>query len=337
MKLTQVCKILELSPIPGADRIEKARVLGWDCVVQKGLHRVGDLVIFVFPDTLIPKQFIDSTYDGEEKVRLKTIRLRGQFSAGLILPLSELGPVTTFEGDDVGYLLCIEKYEKPMPAQLAGKVEGHFPRHIVEKTDEDNYRSNPEAMAELRALGDTVLVATVKADGTSATFLVDPSDNQFKVCSRNYRLTKDDSNAFWEIAAKLNIEQAIRNSGKNLAVQGELVGEGIQGNPMGVRGKNLLVFLIKDLDSGDWYSWNELVDFCLRNSIDHVSVIFKSLSKDLKSNEELQEIADNLKYPNGKPAEGFVLRPVSAKPSASLSKSWLSLKFISQPYDQKSN
>lgn len=341
MKLTQVCKILEINPIPDADRIEKVRVLGWDCVVQKGLHNVGDLVLFIFPDTLVPKKFLDSTYEGDEKVRLKTIKMRGQFSAGLILPMMEvkktLGWDTLYpsEGDDLAELLGIEKYEKPMPAQLAGSINGHFPRHIIEKTDEDNYRSNPDALTELRNLGDEPLVATIKADGSSGTFLVDPSDGVFKVCSRNYELKKDVTNSFWKVAEQFKIEGAIRESGKNLAIQGELVGEGVQGNPMGFKGLNLLVFLIKDLDTGRWFSWDETVDFCLKNRINVVDEVLCVKASELPDSDQLQEMANKLKYNNGRPAEGMVIRPMKPIPSLVLGKFWLSLKVISQPYDQK--
>lgn len=342
MKLTQLVKIASLTPIPEAERIEKAKVLGWDCVVQKGLYQVGDIALFVFPDTLVPKRFLDSSYEGEEKVRLKVVKLKGQYSAGLLIPLDEVKKflpkdkeIALFEGEDLSEYLGIEKYEKPVPAQLAGQIVGQFPTFLVSKTDEDNYRSNPEAVEEMKRLGEEEIAITVKADGSSGTFLVDPSSNEFRACSRNLMLKEDEKNTFWQVANKYKIEEDIRSSGRNLAIQGEIVGPGVQSNNLGFKEIKFLVFLIKDLDSGSWFSWDEVVNFCREsNYLETVEEIGRLKAADLDF-DELQKIADELKYPSGKPAEGLVIRPVRPIPSNSLQKFWLSLKVVSQPYAKK--
>jgi len=339
MKLTQIVKILDIQPIEGADRIERARVLAWDVVVMKGLHKVGDLVCFIFPDTLVPKKFLDSSYEGDEKVRLKTIKLRGQYSAGLILPLEEIKkyvfPVQ--EGDDVAEFLKIEKYEKEIPAQLAGMALGSFPSFIVPKTDEDNYRSNPDTVEEMKALGDEEVYLTVKLDGSSSAYI--SSDEGIRVCSRNLELKRDEDNTFWQVAEKYKIEDFFKeyfNTHKiHLAIQGEVYGNGIQKNPMGVSGINLGIFLVKDTTNNQWWSWDDVVQLCIEsNYFQCVEEIGRMKAKDLDF-DELQKIADNLKYPNGKPAEGIVVRPVKPIPSNTLGKSWMSLKVMSQPYDTK--
>lgn len=341
MKLTQITKILEISPIQGADRIEKAKVLGWDVVVRKGLHKVGDTVIFVFPDTNIPKKYLDESYDGDEKVRLKTVKMKGQYSAGLILPLSLL-PVDTIreDGMDVSQLLDIEKWEMPIPVQLSGVVLGGF-TSLVSKTDEDNYRSNPEAIKELeedRFKGQEFYL-TLKCDGTSATYILDPNDDIFRVFSRNLELKNTETNTHWRIALHYNIEKVLRECGKHYAIQGEIAGESIQGNPMKLVGQHLFVFLIKDLDCNQWLSWDETCKFCDDNGLLHVPQYGRFLLDDMPSLESLQVLANNAKYKvtNGSdvPAEGLVLRPVKPISSNILGKSWWSVKIISEPYDSK--
>lgn len=343
MKLTEVTKILELNPINGADRIERAKVLGWDVVVRKGLHQVGDTVIFVFPDTNIPKKFLDESYEGEEKVRLKTVKMKGQYSAGLILPLSVLGwsVLVPTIGDDVSGLLNIEKWEAPISPQLAGIALGGFPS-IVSKTDEDNYRSNPEAIKELQddRFKDQVFYATTKYDGSSATYILDPNGDTFRVCSRNLELKKASNNTLWKMADKYKIEETLRLFGKHYAIQGEIVGEGIQSNPIKLTGQHFHVFLIKDLNTNTWLSWDETVDFC-RDSDYLLTVpeLFRFVHNEtspfpnqLKS---LQDIANKTTYDkDGKIlAEGIVIRPVNPIPSNVLGKSWWSLKFINEIYD----
>ena len=53
-KLASIQKIKAIKPIEGADRIEVAQILNWDCVVTKGEYRVGDMVIYFEIDSLLP-------------------------------------------------------------------------------------------------------------------------------------------------------------------------------------------------------------------------------------------------------------------------------------------
>ena len=116
-----------LSPIEGADRIEKATIGGWNVVVAKGLHTEGDKVIYLEIDSVLPEdnpvfaEFMKhgvknvTTFDGNE-VRghvLRTIRLRGQYSQGAILPLSVTGlsdDATVEEVDEWGKAQGVFKY-----------------------------------------------------------------------------------------------------------------------------------------------------------------------------------------------------------------------------------
>lgn len=340
--LAQVVKIQSIEPIQDADKIEKAKVLAWQAVVRKGLHKEGDLVAFIFPDTLIPKRLLDESADSNEKIRLKTVKMKGQYSAGLIVPLSAISnfdPESAFEGQDLTSILEIEKYEKPVPAQISGETIGNFPTSLVCKTDEDNYRSNPEAIEELNEerFDGQEIVGTIKIDGSSATFLTDPQSGEFKVCSRNFILKENAKNSFWKAATKYEIEKAIRSSGKNLAIQGELCGNGIQGNPLALSDIEIRVFLIKNLDSRTWLSWDEVKSFCQENGIPTVPEIFRIKKDELRENlADLQQKVNSLRYSeSNKVAEGVVLRTVTPIYSNVLQKWWWSLKIISEPYDLK--
>jgi hypothetical protein len=149
--LATIRRIKEINPIEGADAIELAVVDGWQVVVAKNVgHQVGDLVVYCEIDSFLP---IESEFEflrkssykkmgDQEGFRLKTIKLRGQISQGLILPYSVI-PIAQFataadlpEGMDVSEMLGIVKYEPPIPAHLAGKVKGSFPS-FLRKTDEE--------------------------------------------------------------------------------------------------------------------------------------------------------------------------------------------------------
>ncbi len=141
-KLATVVKIADIQPIVGADAIVVAKVKGWNVVVKVNEYKVGDLAVYYEIDSFLPIrpqfEFLrKSSYKrmvSTEGFRLKTIKLRGQLSQGLLTPIPD-GILNPKEGDDLTEALDIVKYEHPIPAQLAGKIKGVFPSFIP-KTDE---------------------------------------------------------------------------------------------------------------------------------------------------------------------------------------------------------
>ena len=162
-KLATVKKITNIRPIEGADMIELATVGGWNVVVGKDVgHKVGDMVVYCEIDSFLPIrdkfEFLRKSsfkkMGEQEGFRLKTIKLRGQISQGLILPLLEtFGDFswTAYEGLDVTERLGIIKYEPPIPAELAGQVIGGFPS-FIRKTDEERIQNLSAEYDELKTL-----------------------------------------------------------------------------------------------------------------------------------------------------------------------------------------
>jgi len=222
-KLASVRVINDIQKIPEADMIELAIVDGWKVVVAKNVgHKIGDMVIYCEIDSFLPiKEEFEflrkSSYKkmgDQEGFRLKTIKLRGQVSQGLILPISVLNPtdtniyVTPFEGLDVTEMLGIVKYEPPIPAELAGKVKGLFPS-FIRKTDEEriqNLASEYELFKTQNKEGMKFYV-TEKLDGSSATYYF--KDGIFGVCSRNLELLETEGNTFWKVARELMLKEKL--------------------------------------------------------------------------------------------------------------------------------
>jgi RNA ligase (TIGR02306 family) len=341
MKLAEIQIINEIKPIEGADRIEIARVQGWQSVIKKGDFAVGDRVVFVPIDTVLRpdvwNSFLQSKSDPSASIRVKTVKLRGTVSQGLIFPLTIL-PDPFFEheiGTDVADLIGVTKYEKPIPSHLAGQVAGDFPSHLVSKTDEDNLKSNIEAFEELKEAD--YVEATMKEDGTSATYIKE-LDGTFRVCSRNLELKDTESNVHWQMARKYDLQNVLK---AGYAIQGEIVGPSIQGNPAGYTEVDLIIFNVIDLSTrrANWvhrfgnreiygpkiktvhsaWSWRK----------DH----FKDLTID-----DLQDFANLCEYANGKPAEGLVFRGYKDEGDASIPmyskklQKMLSVKIINQNY-----
>jgi len=259
-KLASVVKIADIQPIPGADAIVVATVKGWKVVVKVNEYKVGDLAVYYEIDSFLPIrpqfEFLrKSSYKrmgSTEGFRLKTIRLRGQISQGLLTPIPE-GISNPKEGDDLTEALDIVKYEPPIPAQLAGKIKGTFPSFIP-KTDEIRIQ-NFESEVGFSPVGERAYV-TEKLDGTSFTCYF--NNGVFGVCGRNWELSETSDNSLWRMANVLQLKEKMTKHGKNIALQGELIGAGINGNLYGLSDHKLYFFTGYDIDKGRRMFFDEL-------------------------------------------------------------------------------
>lgn len=256
-KLATIRRIDELNPIEGADAIECATVGGWKVVAQKGLYQTGDLAVYFEIDSWIPDHiapFLSKgkeprEFEGVKGERLRTIKLRGQISQGLLIPLSEARQYINHEigeGVDVTETLEIKKWEKPLNAQLAGICKGNFPTAIP-KTDQERVQNLKKEIAEKR---DRVFEVTEKLEGSSCTMYV--IDGEFGVCSRNLDLKRDENNSFWKVAIRDGIEEKMLARQYDFAVQGELIGPGVQGNIYNLKELEFRVFDIYNIKDGEY-------------------------------------------------------------------------------------
>ena len=259
-KLASVVKIVDIQPIPGADAIVVATVKGWKVVVKVNEYKVGDLAVYYEIDSFLPVrpqfEFLRKSsfkrMGSSEGFRLKTIRLRGQISQGLLTPIPE-GISNPKEGDDLTEALGIVKYEPPIPAQLAGKIKGTFPSFIP-KTDEIRIQ-NFENEVGFSPVGERAYV-TEKLDGTSFTCYF--NNGVFGVCGRNWELSETSDNSLWRMANLLQLKEKMTKHGKNIALQGELIGAGINGNLYGLSDHKLFFFTGYDIDKGRRMFFDEL-------------------------------------------------------------------------------
>ena len=340
-KLASIRKISNIQPIQGADKIEVATIDGWKVVVAKDVgHKIGDLVIYCEIDSFLPIreefEFLrKSSYKkmgDQEGFRLKTIKLRGVTSQGLILPLSvlegddemiigiskqpwgdqlQLGPydnaLVIEVGTDVTEHLGIVKYEPPIPAELSGKVKGLFPS-FLRKTDEERIQN---LSSEYELFKENTFYVTEKLDGSSSTYYF--NDGEFGVCSRNLELLETEGNTFWKVARELDLENKMKDFGVNISLQGELIGEGIQGNPYKIKGQTVKFFNLFDIDLQEYHSLSVFKETMRVLGLDTVPILDTSF----KLPETIDEL---LKYSEQKSVlnpdfdrEGVVIRSTDRK------------------------
>lgn len=381
-KLATVATVLGLNPIENADLIELAQIRGWKVVTQKGLN-VGDLCIYlevgsVCPDG-VPEEFQEEIkslvrrlskqldiseketiiqrmgeisklntrpefeFLRQKKFLIKTQRIRGVISQGIIFPLTILKGVdltTLYDGMDVTKLLGIVQYVEPEPADLSGDAKGKFPYNQL-TSDEERIENLVNAYSKLRTHKYTV---TEKLEGSSATYFLD--NNEFGVCSRETNLIESEKNSFWKVARKLKIEEKMRSYAekhglKNFNLQGELVGEGVQSNIYNLKGQTVRLFAGFDIDSQLYFGYPKFIEMVKEMDLETVPVIFTNF--ELPENpDDLLESVDNFKTVFGNKVgkffvEGWVFVSDDTDLTSTLERSGfgrLSFKVKSRTYDK---
>lgn len=304
-KMSYIAEVTAIREIPNADAIVSYEIdEGWSVVDKKDAYTVGDQVIYVMIDGWVPHSiapFLSKgkeprEYNGVKGEKLRTIRLRGSLSQGLILPISVLGErvsradrglcdvflkrdernniicgVNAELGADVSHFLNIQKWEPP-PEFLNADSKGLFPS-FLQKSDQTRiqnlWRDNRALFARL----DILYEVTEKLEGQSLTAYF--NNGQFGVCSRNLEL-KDSDNTFWNTARKYDLQAKLSSIGKNIAIQCEQCGPGISGNIYGMTEHKLYVYDIFDIDSQRYLSPDERNDMLAKLDLPHAPVVYQS-------------------------------------------------------------
>ena len=310
-KLATIRRISEIRPIPNADAIECAVVDGWNVVVKRDEFKVGDLAVYLEIDSFVPTELapfltkpghVPKEYNGVRGERLRTVRLRGTTSQGLLLPAIGTFPV----GTDMTEALGIQKWEAPVPAQLAGVMRGNFPTAIP-KTDQERIQNLVAQLDQWQGEQFSWEV-TEKLDGSSMT--VYNLEGDLGVCSRNLDLVRDGANSFWAAAIENQIHERMTAAGlTNHAVQGELIGEGIQGNPYKIAGHKFFVFDIYSVVDAVYLSPRARQEAVERMGLLHVPVVVANHHLEGQTVDSLLKTAEGPSVLNAKTErEGLVFK-----------------------------
>lgn len=269
-KLARVVVIDDVQPIEGADSIDVATVGGWKVVVKRGIYTKGSLACYVEIDAWVPHSiapFLTDTgklpkvYNEVPGQRLRSKKLRKVVSQGLLLPLEVVGDAfvnskfdddqeygeVIYKGADVTDILGIQRWEPPQEF-LPANAKGSFP-NFIPKTAQERLQNLSTEFQQWKDEGHEWQI-TEKLDGSSMTVFY--NNGEVGVCSRNLELKEDQGNTFWDTARKYNLVQKLISYGKNIAVQGELIGGNIQGNAYKIDGFRFYVYDVYDIDKQEY-------------------------------------------------------------------------------------
>ncbi len=335
-KLASIATIASAVPIPEADRLDVVTMEGkaWRIVTGRNEFKPGDRAVYFEIDSALPadderfaflhdrclRTWSDKHGNTLKKaVRIRTVKLKGVISQGLVMPIGVFPELAGRSvGDDVTSELHVEHFDEiseQMRAALDtrcpqgfGRREGNFPPWIP-KTDEERIQNLADWPEKLKGV---LWEVTEKKDGSSMTVFYAPSqrpDNPFGVCSRNFELKRDEANAWWEAAVKYGLEEKLRGLGREIALQGELVGPGMNGNRDLLTERAFRVFRIWDIAEQRYVPSGERVTLCERLDIPHVPVINPAMDvfSELPTVDAVLKFAEGVTE-NGHEREGLVFK-----------------------------
>jgi len=299
--IVEVCAVEDVLDHPNADRLEIICVKGWKCIVQKGVYNIGDLVVYAPVDSMIPEALSDdmdvTKYLGKGG-RVRTTKLRGEYSQGLVIPMKFLPPllpsnhggVKWLPGDNVAEILGIEKYEPPLSTR-GDRLPDHPAFHRY--TDIENYNNFPDVLKE----GEMVVI-TEKIHGTNFRAL--NYEGELMVGSHNVRLKEDPDNLYWNAAKIYDLQNILPNG---MVIYGEVYGKGVQKLHYDQKGINIAFFDASM--NGRYLNYEAFVEFCTTHNLPLVPIISVGLwdKNMLLHREGMSTIAGHIR-------EGIVIKPV---------------------------
>lgn len=311
--LASVQIVDSVEPIFGSDNIEKIRVLGWTLVARKGEFRPGDKCFYFEVDSILPEwSMFDFMKSSHYRIRAK--KIRSIISMGLAIPVRGINRTSDlFVGQDVTEEFEVKKWEPKDNLADGWQVKGPRPK-FVPKSDETRIQFLPSILGDITE--DLDFISTVKYDGTPGYFYF--KDGEFGVCSRNMEIRDlsgfvgADSNVYWYVCNKYNIQKNLHNLGINFVIQGEICGPGINKNRLGLKEPGFYVFDVYDISRQEYFGHDERLNFCEAFGLEHVEVDENVRVPDPSQGfhsfvDDLLEQAKGA-YPNGYPREGIVVR-----------------------------
>lgn len=308
MKDATIEVISKVTTHPNADRLDLVQILGYQCVAQRGLYTGGEKIVYIRPDAVLPEKEWTVEYRKYSPKRIKAVRLRNEWSEGIIVPFHIL-PIDLSDrgiGEDVSDVLEVFHWEPPVPQDLQAK--GYLPFGIP-KTDEERW----ENIVDELPLGEKVDV-TLKVDGQSCSFYYNVETDEFGVLGRSLEMKIEAVNNYTSHVTKYGIREKLEKYCKehkvSLVIRGESYGSGIQsfeGNPHSKTAKGWAMFSVWDMNDRTYYRKGSQHYFKTVAEALHLPMV-TILEEDVELTRELiSKYSVGVEKVNDQPFEGVVI------------------------------
>ena len=339
---------VEISPHGNADKLELAKIGGFNSIVAKGSYQTGDKVVYIPEQSILPDDVIDTLgltgkLSGKAKNRVKAIRLRGVLSQGLVHPLNQ-GRLQNGEysiGDDLQDALGIVKYIPQVPEAMNGDVNGSATTTL--KYDIENFKRQPDLIDT-----DTAMLATEKIHGTWCCFGVDIKNPQDTIVTSKglsskqliFKIGDGDNTGNLYVRLWRELQDQILNVKQpdevlRYFILGEIYGRGVQDMHYGLNEKSFKVFdvYVDNEFNGRYLTRKEIEEYCISAGLDIVPIIERFVmpeSVDDRIN-LLSEISLRDSVVGGQLMEGVVIKPADVDVTSPQGDRWIQ-KFVSEKY-----
>jgi len=342
MKLATIEKIETILLHPNADRLQIVKVLGFQCIVPVGLYKEGDTIVYIQPDTVLPKdQEWAKEYLKYSPKRVKAVRLRSVWSEGIVAPLSifelmgykwgleSLRPNgVNFEhisciqkpddqllcsginleiGLEVSELIGVVKYDPPLPKDTDAKGGLPFNLPITDEPRVENLEENEIPYGE-------IVDITTKLDGQSSTHGYKLDKDYYFVTGRKYEVFADTENRYTIHSPKIKniLIDFCKKYNVSLAFRIESYGNGIQSNHLNVHSakpRSFAVFSVWNLDERRYEEKGSpfyYVKVCKETGLESVPMLEENV---VLTKELIKKYSIDLEVlPNGNHFEGVVIK-----------------------------
>lgn len=313
---------------PDADKLDIVNILGYQCIAGKDEWKKGDWAVFIPPNSVVdvsrPEfKFLEPrAKDG--KCRIRTMRLRGIISQGVLLPLPDLPDYIFRLDESMQNVFGVEKYEPLESYHLGGDAVGGIPAHLGGKYSIERFQNYPKIFY---AEDYGVYIVTEKLDGTNATAFL--KDNHFGVCSHTRELKESDESLYWVVVKKYSIEQKLREGEHtDISIHFEVIGPKIQKNNYQLKQLDMRVFDIRI--NGQYLNYDDMLSLCKRLDLPTVPEIYRG---EMLPREEMVPFSNRESALASAKCEGVIWKPV--KEATHLRLGRVQLKIISPEYDLK--
>lgn len=306
-----------IAPHPNADALEIARIEGWQCVIRKGEFLPGTPVLYLRIDTLLPitifhpekypyMKFTKKNSRGEDCHVLKTLRLRGEVSQGLLVAVPD-GCDTT-NSDELDAILGIERWEPPVPSHMEGDA-------VKEPSLFEKYTKITNGNDSIHAFEGMDVVITEKIHGSSfrAGFVLDGEVLGYVVGSHNTAKDPEGTNLYSRIAREYLPENTLRTFlnttfdrpiTRNFIVFGEVYGSKVQDLTYGCKPGEQQLRVFDVLVDGEYLPWGEVEKIAASLGLRTVPVLGQgryNLQRVLEHRDGMSTLANHVR-------EGVVVR-----------------------------
>ena len=319
--IVEVVEIKEILEHPNADRLEIAKVKGWESVVQKGTYKPGDWVIYVPIDAVLHVDLSDKLgiTNYLSKGRVRTSKLRGVYSQGLIIDVKYFPSGYYYDlGVDVKDILGITKFvPPPPPANLSGKQRKAHP-DFHRYTDIENIKNFPDVLQE----GELVSI-TEKIHGTnfrSGKFHAELGPDTFHVGTHNTNLVENPDNTYWKLAGKYKLKEILE---PNMIIYGEVYGFGVQKLTYDLKTQDVGFFDL--MVNGKYINTDDFKAFCKEHNLPQVPILYEG-----PWDKSLMDLANGSSTIASHIREGIVIKPKTERYDRQVGR--VAIKHLSEKY-----